>query len=41
MGWDGNYLAACALLLRFDTPWQRRFTVGVEDVVVDVSVDVF
>lgn len=37
----GGYVAASALLLCFDAPWEVGLVVGAEDVVVDVGVDVF
>lgn len=40
-GWGNGYLAASALLLRFDAPWQVGLVVRVEDVVVDLGVDIF
>ena len=36
-----DHLAASALLLGFDAPWEIGLAVRVEDVVVDLGVDIF
>ena len=37
----GSHITAPTLLLSFHAPWYVRLTIGAEDVVVDVAVDVF